>query len=92
MAKGTVTYLDNTPRHANIAAMNLISLLIGLVTLPAALLAFLPFLGWMYWLIVPVAIVGFVLGLLSRHNAGRALNLVVILVGITRLWLGFGII
>jgi hypothetical protein len=72
--------------------MNVLSLLIGLFTLPLALIAFLPLLGWMYWLIVPVAIVGFVLGLLSRHNAGRALNLVVILVGIARLWIGFGII
>jgi hypothetical protein len=72
--------------------MNLLSLLIGLITLPAALIAFLPLLGWMYWLIVPVAIIGFVFGMLSRHTAGRALNLVVILVGIARLWLGFGII
>ncbi len=72
--------------------MNMLSLLIGLITLPAALIAFLPLLGWMYWLIVPVAIVGFVLGMLSRHDAGRALNLVVILVGIARLWIGFGII
>ncbi|PZU11956.1 MAG: hypothetical protein DI605_00560 [Sphingomonas sp.] len=71
--------------------MNLLSLLIGLITLPAALLAFLPFLGWMYWLIVPVALVGLVLGLLSSHNSGRLLNLAVVLVGIVRLWMGFGI-
>ena len=71
--------------------MNLISLLIGLVTLPAALVAFLPLLGWMYWLIVPAAIVGLVFGLLSRHAAGRTLNLVVIVVGIARLMIGHGI-
>ncbi|MDO6416517.1 hypothetical protein Q4F19_19195 [Sphingomonas sp. BIUV-7] len=72
--------------------MNILSVLIGLITLPAALIAFLPLLGWMYWLIVPVAVVGLVFGLLSRHGAGRALNLVVIIVGIVRLSIGHGII
>lgn len=71
--------------------MNILSLLIGLITLPAALFAFLPLLGWMYWFIVPVAVVGFVLGLLSSHKTGRNLNLVVILVGIVRLSIGGGI-
>ena len=71
--------------------MNILSMLIGLITLPAALIAFLPLLGWMYWLIVPVAVVGFVLGLLSSHKAGRTLNLVVIVVGIVRLSIGHGI-
>jgi len=71
--------------------MNVLSMLIGLITLPAALIAFLPLLGWMYWLIVPVAVVGLVLGLLSSHKAGRTLNLVVIVVGIVRLLIGHGI-
>jgi hypothetical protein len=71
--------------------MNILSLLIGLITLPAALVAFLPLLGWMYWLIVPVAVVGLILGLLSRHKAGRMLNLVVIVVGMLRLSIGHGI-
>jgi hypothetical protein len=71
--------------------MNVLSMLIGLITLPAALIAFLPLLGWMYWLIVPVAVVGLVLGLLSSHKAGRTLNLVVIVVGIVRILIGHGI-
>ena len=69
----------------------MLSLLIGLITLPAALIAFLPLLGWMYWLIVPVAVVGLVLGLLSSHKSGRTLNLVVIVVGVIRLSIGHGI-
>lgn len=71
--------------------MNLLSLLIGIITLPAALIAFLPLFGWMYWFIVPVAIVGLVLGLLSSHKGGRMLNLVVIVVGVVRLSIGHGI-
>ena len=88
---GEVFYLDKAPRISNIRAMNILSVLIGLITLPAALIAFLPLLGWMYWLIVPVAVVGLVLGLLSSHKAGRTLNLVVIVVGIVRLSIGHGI-
>jgi len=71
--------------------MNMLSLLLGLITLPAALVAFLPLFGWMYWLIVPVAVVGLVLGLMSNRKAGRNLNLVVIIVGIVRLSIGGGI-
>ena len=71
--------------------MNLISILIGLVALPGALLAFLPLLGWMYWLIVPIAILGLAFGALSSHRSGRNLNLVVIAVGVVRLVIGHGI-
>ena len=71
--------------------LNLISILIGLVALPAAAIAFVPLLGWMYWLILPVAVVGLGVGALSSGSAGRNLNLVVIVVGIVRLSLGHGI-
>lgn len=71
--------------------LNLVSILIGLVTLFAAAIAFLPLLGWMYWLILPLAFVGLGIGALSRGRAGRNLNLVVIVVGILRLAIGHGI-
>ena len=71
--------------------MNLISILIGLIALPGALIAFVPLLGWLYWLVVPVAMVGLVFGLLSRGRTGRNLNLIVIVVGILRLMIGHGI-
>jgi hypothetical protein len=71
--------------------LNLISVLVGLVALVPALIAFIPLLGWMYWFIIPVAVVGFVIGLLSSGNAGRNLNLVVIVVGLVRLMIGHGI-
>lgn len=71
--------------------LNLLSILIGLATLIPALIAFIPLLGWMYWFILPVAFVGVVIGALSSHNAGRNLNLVVLLVGLARLAIGHGI-
>lgn len=71
---------------------NLASLVIGVVALIFAVVAFLPLLGWANWLIVPLAIVGAVIGMFSRGTAGRNLNLFVILVGIVRLMLGGGIL
>lgn len=71
--------------------LNLISILIGLVALVPALVAFLPLFGWLYWFIIPIAVVGLGIGVLSSGNAGRNLNLVVILVGLARLAIGHGI-
>jgi hypothetical protein len=70
---------------------NLASLIIGFVALICALIAFLPLLGWANWLIIPLAIIGAVVGMISRGTAGRNLNLFVIVIGIVRLMLGGGI-
>ena len=71
--------------------LNLISILIGLGALGMAIFAFLPFLGWANWAIIPVAIVGLALGLLSSGKAGRNLNIAVIAIGVVRLSLGGGL-
>ena len=71
---------------------NLISLIIGVVALICALVAFIPLLGALNWLIVPLAIIGAVIGMISRSTAGRNLNLFVILIGVLRLILGHGIL
>lgn len=70
---------------------NLVSLIIGFVALILAIVAFLPLLGWANWLIIPLAIVGAVIGMISSGTAGRNLNLVVIVIGVVRLMLGGGI-
>ena len=70
--------------------LNVASLIIGLFALLLAIFAFFPFLGWAYWMIVPIALVGLLLGVLSSRNTGRNLNLVVIVVGVARLMLGGG--
>jgi hypothetical protein len=72
--------------------LNVVSLIIGLVALVFAVIAFIPLLGWANWLIIPLAIVGAVIGMLSASNTGRNLNLFVIVVGILRLMLGGGIL
>ena len=71
---------------------NLISLIIGFVALLCALVAFIPLLGALNWLIIPLAIIGAVVGMFSSGTAGRNLNLFVIVVGIVRLILGGGIL
>jgi hypothetical protein len=70
---------------------NLASIIIGFVALVLAIVAFLPLLGWANWLIIPLAIIGAGIGMLSRGTAGRNLNLLVIVVGIVRLMIGGGI-
>jgi hypothetical protein len=71
---------------------NIASLIIGFVALLFAIIAFLPFLGWANWLIIPLAVIGAGIGLLSRGVAGRNLNLLVIVIGVVRLMLGGGIL
>ena len=73
--------------------LNIASLIIGIVALLCAAVAFLPFLGWANWLILPLAVIGAGIGQMSSSGrTGRNLNLFVILVGIVRLSLGGGIL
>ena len=72
--------------------LNLVSLIIGAVALLCAVVAFIPLLGWLNWLIIPLAIIGAGVGMVSRGNAGRNLNLFVIIIAVIRLMLGHGII
>jgi len=68
--------------------LNILSILIGIITLPVMLIALVPLLGWINYLVIPMAIVGIALGAASEGNAGRNLNIVVGLIGFVRLWLG----
>ena len=72
--------------------LNLVSLIIGVVALVLAVVAFLPLLGWANWFIIPLAILGAGVGAMSKGTAGRNLNLFVIVVGVLRLMLGGGIL
>lgn len=71
---------------------NIVSLIIGLVALLCAVIAFLPLLGWANWLIIPLAVIGAGIGLIGKSRAGTTLNVFVIVVGVVRLSLGGGII
>lgn len=72
--------------------LNLISILIGLVALMLAVVAFIPFLGWANWFILPLALLGAGIGALALGKAGRNLNLLVFVVGLVRLIIGHGIL
>jgi hypothetical protein len=71
---------------------NVASLIIGFVALILAIVAFIPLLGWANWLIIPLAVIGAGVGMVSRGTSGRNLNLLVIVIGVVRLMLGGGIL
>jgi hypothetical protein len=71
--------------------LNLLSLAIGVVAIFPVLLALTPLLGWANWFILPLPVVGFLVGALSSHRTGRNLNLALIVVAVLRLMLGHGI-
>lgn len=72
--------------------LNLVSLIIGIVALVCAAIAFIPFLGLLNWFIIPLAVIGAGIGQMADGKGGRNLNLFVIIVGVVRLMLGGGII
>jgi ABC-type transport system involved in cytochrome c biogenesis permease subunit len=72
--------------------MNALSVIIGIAALIGALVAFIPLLGWLNWLILPVAVIGLVLGLLAKNKNGRNINLVVLAISLFRLFIGGGIL
>lgn len=71
---------------------NLVSIVIGIVALVCAAIAFLPLLGWANWLVIPLAAIGAGVGMLGSGKSGRNLNLFVIVVAIVRLSIGGGIL
>lgn len=79
-------------RSHDAAMLNIISIIIGSIALLLGILAFFPFLGWAYWLIIPLALVGLAFGQLSSSRGGRNLNLIVVIIGVVRLFMGGGII
>jgi hypothetical protein len=72
--------------------LNITSIVIGVVGLLLAILALFPFLGWANWFLLPIPVIGLVVGVLSKETTGRNLNIVVLVIMIGRLMLGGGII
>lgn len=68
--------------------LNLLSILVGVVALPVMLLALIPLLGWLNYLVIPMALAGLAFGMLASSKTGRNLNIVVLVIGSIRLWLG----
>ena len=74
--------------------LNLVSILIGLIALPFALVGVIPFplVPLLNWIAFPIALVGAVIGMLSSSNSGRNLNFVILAVSGLRLFLTGGLI
>ncbi len=72
--------------------LNVVSIVIGIFAALFMIVGLIPLLGMVNWLMLPIAGVGLVIGLLSRGTAGRNLNLIVLAIGVIRLWLGGGIL
>ena len=72
--------------------LNIISLILGLISLIIVIPATIPLLGWANWLALPVIVIGVILGALSSSNGGRNFCLIVLLIAAIRLSLGGGII
>ncbi|MGN5374945.1 hypothetical protein [Sphingomonas hankookensis] len=72
--------------------LNIVSIVIGLFALVIAIPALIPVVSLMNWVAFPIALVGFVVGLLSSKNSGRNLNLVILIVAGLRLFLTGGLI
>lgn len=70
--------------------LNLISWLIGLICLILAIPLQLPVLALGLWIVLPIAVLGTLIGALSSSNGGRNLNLLVIVIIAIRLSLTGG--
>jgi hypothetical protein len=70
---------------------NLISILIGAIALLLAIPSTIPLLGWGNWFVLPIAVIGAGIGLLSRRNEGRNFCLIVFAIAVVRLMIGGGI-
>ena len=71
--------------------LNLLSGFIGLVTLILMIPAVLPLLGALNWILVPIALFGAFIGLMSSKKSGQYFCLIVAAYGALRLFLGGGI-
>ena len=72
--------------------LNILSVLIGLAALVMMIPAVLPFVGILNWVLVPIALFGALIGMLSTRNSGRNFCLIVAAFGAFRLFAGGGLI
>jgi hypothetical protein len=71
--------------------LNILSILIGLVSLIFVIPGIIPLLGALNWLAIPITVVGLVVGMLSSSNTGRNLNIVLLIIAAVRLSMGGGL-
>ena len=72
--------------------LNILSILVGLLSLMIVIPSQIPLLGWGNWFALPVIAAGIVLGALSSRNTGRNFCLIVLLLAVVRLMVGGGVL
>lgn len=72
--------------------LNVISIILGLLSLVIVIPATIPLLGWANWIALPIIVIGAVIGQMSSSNSGRNLCLVVLVIAAIRLSIGGGVI
>ncbi|NVE94246.1 hypothetical protein [Altererythrobacter lutimaris] len=72
--------------------LNVLSILIGILSLVIVIPATIPLLGALNWLALPLIVIGIVVGQLSSSDGGRNFCLIVGLIAVVRLMLGGGIL
>lgn len=72
--------------------LNLLSFLIGIISLIIVIPATIPLLGWANWVALPLIVIGIVLGQLSSSDSGRNFCFVIGMIAAVRLTLGGGFI
>jgi hypothetical protein len=71
--------------------MNILSILVGLCTIPFLIIGTIPLLGWSLWIVMLFLLLGAALGALSSSNTGRNFNLILMVFAGFRLFIGGGI-
>jgi len=72
--------------------LNILTFVIGAVALLLAIPSAIPLLGWGNWIVLPITLVGVLIGAFSSKNSGRNFCLVVFAIACIRLLVGGGII
>ena len=71
--------------------MNVVSKIIGIIALIVMLIGLIPLLGWLNWIVIPLALIGLIIGIFSKNTGGLLLNGIVLIVSALRLIVGGGI-
>ena len=71
---------------------NLLSFLIGIISLIIVIPATIPLLSWANWVALPLSAIGVVIGQISSRDGGRNFCLIIGVIAVVRLMLGGGII
>lgn len=74
------------------AAMQIISVLIGLICAALLVPGMIPFFGWTLWGTLLGSVVGIIFGSFPKRKIGLIINIAVAVVAILRLMLGGGVI